>query len=71
MPNVTIDTLVGKTPEQKQQLVDELMVAFEAIGVRRQSVTVVFHDIAFDNFFLGNENMNAYQARRRAEEGGS
>lgn len=67
MPYLTIDTLVGKTPKQKQELVDRIIDGFESIGVPATSVTIIIRDVDHGNYFLGREDMNVYQARRRAE----
>lgn len=69
MPHVTIDTLQGKTQQDKQRLVDHVIAGFEDIGVAPGSVTIVIRDVDHGNYFLGREDMNAYQARRNAAKG--
>ena len=55
MPVVHVHMWEGKTVEQKAKLIKKLAQAFNEIGVRSSSVTIIIHDISKTNWGLGEE----------------
>lgn len=56
MPYVKIDMLKGRTPEQKAALARAITDAFvEHAGAKRESVWVVFDDVARNNWAIAGE----------------
>jgi 4-oxalocrotonate tautomerase len=55
MPVVQVDMWEGRTVEQKAKLIKALTKAFEEIGVRPNSLTIIIHDIPKTNWGLRGE----------------
>ena len=55
MPVVQVDMWEGRTVEQKAKLIKLLTKAFEEIGVRPSSLTIIIHDIPKTNWGLRGE----------------
>ena len=55
MPVVQIDMWNGRTVEQKAKLIKLISKAFEEIGVRPSSLTIIIRDIPKTNWGLRGE----------------
>lgn len=50
MPVVIVEMWEGRTAEQKERLIKAITKAFEEIGVRPESLTIVIHDVPKTNW---------------------
>ena len=50
MPVVQVDMMEGRTAEQKERLIKAIVKAFEEIGVKPESLTIVIHDVPRTNW---------------------
>lgn len=55
MPVVLVEMWEGRTEEQKEKLMKGIMKAFEAIGVKKEKVTIVIHDTPKSNWGIEGE----------------
>ena len=52
MPVVIVEMWEGRTPEQKETLIQGITKAFEEIGVKPESLHIVIHDVPKSNWGL-------------------
>jgi len=52
MPVVIVEMWEGRTPEQKETLIQGITKAFEEIGVKPESLHIVIHDVPKHNWGL-------------------
>lgn len=45
MPVVQVEMWEGRTAEQKERLIKAITKAFEEIGVKPESLTIIIHDV--------------------------
>ncbi|MGA3406722.1 MAG: tautomerase family protein [Candidatus Bathyarchaeia archaeon] len=50
MPVVIVEMWEGRTPEQKEKLMDGITKAFEEIGTKPESLHIVLHDVPKTNW---------------------
>jgi len=50
MPVVIVEMWEGRTAEQKERLIKAITKAFEEIGVKPESLTIVIHDVPKTNW---------------------
>lgn len=50
MPVVVIEMWQGRNEEQKEKLIKELTKAFETIGVKKESLTIIIHETPKSNW---------------------
>ncbi len=50
MPVVKIDMWVGRTPEQKKELIEAITAAFERQGTRKEALNIIINDIPKENW---------------------
>jgi len=50
MPVVQVEMWEGRTEEQKEKLMKGIMMAFEAIGVKKERVTIIIHETSKSNW---------------------
>jgi len=63
MPYVKIEMLAGRTAEQKAALAKAVTDAFvDHAGAKRESVWVVFDDVARDNWAIAGEMLDQPKA---------
>ena len=55
MPVVQVDMWEGRTVEQKDMLIKAITKAFEVIGVKPESLTIIIHDVPRTNWGLRGE----------------
>jgi len=55
VPVVLVEMWEGRTEEQKEKLMKGIMKAFEAIGVKKEKVTIVIHDTPKSNWGIEGE----------------
>jgi 4-oxalocrotonate tautomerase len=55
MPVVQVDMWEGRTVEQKSKIIKGITKAFEEIGVKPSSLTIIIHDIPKTNWGLRGE----------------
>ena len=60
MPVVNVEMWVGRTDEQKEKLIKGITKAFEEIGVKPESLTIIIHDIPKSNW--GSHGVQASKA---------
>jgi 4-oxalocrotonate tautomerase len=54
MPVVQITMLAGRTVEQKRKIARRITEVFvEEAGVRREAVTIAFHEVSRENYAAG------------------
>ena len=56
IPIVQVNMLEGRTVEQKAKLIKLLTQAFEEIGVKPSSLTIILHDLPKTNWNLKGEH---------------
>ena len=62
MPVVTVEMWEGRTEEQKRKLMKGITRVFEEIGVRREWLSIIIHDVPKSNWGTRGE-----QASKLAE----
>ena len=50
MPVFIVEMWEGRTPEQKEKLMDGITKAFEEIGTKPESLHIVLHDVPKTNW---------------------
>lgn len=50
MPVVTVEMFSGRTDEQKEKLIHGITKAFEEIGVKPDSLTILIHEMPRSNW---------------------
>ena len=50
MPVVKIDMWVGRTPEQKKELIEAITAAFEHQGTRSDALHIIINDVSRENW---------------------
>jgi len=55
MPVVTIQMMPGRTDEQKEKLIKGITKAFEDIGVKPESLTIVIQEVPKSNWGVHGE----------------
>jgi 4-oxalocrotonate tautomerase len=50
LPVVTIEMWIGRTDEQKDKLMNGITKAFDEIGVKPESLTIIIHDVSKNNW---------------------
>ena len=55
MPVVVIEMWQGRNEEQKEKLIKELTKAFETIGVKKESLTIILHETPKSNWGIRGE----------------
>ncbi len=50
MPVVQVEMREGRTAEQKERLIKAITKAFEEIGVKPESLTIIIHDVPKTNW---------------------
>lgn len=55
MPVVQVELWEGRTPEQKEKLIKAITRAFEEIGVKPESLTVILHETPKCNWGIRGE----------------
>ncbi len=50
MPVVKIDMWVGRTPEQKKELIEAITTAFERQGTKKEVLHIIINDIPKENW---------------------
>ncbi len=50
MPVVKIDMWIGRTPEQKKELIEAITTAFERQGTRSEDLHIIISDIPRENW---------------------
>ncbi len=55
MPVVIVEMWVGRTDEQKSQLIKGITKAFEGIGVKAESLHIIIHEIPKSNWGMRGE----------------
>jgi len=59
MPFVRIQLVEGRTPEQKKKMADEIIETLHEHGdAKRESVHVIFEDMARDDYYNGKKRNN-------------
>jgi 4-oxalocrotonate tautomerase len=54
MPVVQITMLAGRTVEQKRKIARRITEVFvEEAGVRREAITIAFHEVSKENYAAG------------------
>ena len=55
MPVVQIEMWEGRTEEQKEKLIIGVTKAFESIGVKKESLTIIIHETPKSNWGINGE----------------
>jgi len=55
VPVAIVEMWEGRTAEQKERLIKAITKAFEEIGVRPESLTIVIHDVPKTNWGMRGE----------------
>ncbi len=55
MPVVVVEMWQGRNDEQKEKLIKEMTKAFEAVGVKKESLTIILHESPKSNWGVHGE----------------
>ncbi len=50
MPVVTVEMMIGRNDDQKETLIKGITRAFEEIGVKPESLTIILHETPRNNW---------------------
>lgn len=70
MPIIEVNMLEGRTPDDKERLIQALTdAAIEAIGAPRASVRIILREMPSGHFAVGGESFAAKAAAKAAGQG--
>lgn len=55
MPVVIVEMWAGRTDEQKEKIIRAIAKAFEEVGVKREHLNIIIHDVPKSNWGIGGE----------------
>lgn len=55
LPVVIVEMWSGRTDEQKERLIRAVTKAFEEVGVKREHLSIIIHDVPKSNWGIGGE----------------
>jgi 4-oxalocrotonate tautomerase len=55
VPVVIVEMWEGRTPEQKEKLIQGITRAFEELGVKSERLNIIIHDIPRSNWGIGGK----------------
>jgi 4-oxalocrotonate tautomerase len=55
VPVVIVEMWEGRSPEQKEKLIQGITRAFEEIGVKSERLNIIIHDIPRTNWGIGGK----------------